>query len=231
MHAVLLIIVTGSESPQIVSVAQQSVQISGAVNVPFLHHQVLECDSSGREYTNVEHDITVRIPEGAVAEGTKLHIKLGVAMCGPFNFPGNTQPISPILWLCPLEADYELKKPYQVVLPHYLMDKAHNYSIQFTKANHNDTESDSMSYTFLALEVDVKLASIESQGYGIAEIDHFCYLCLTVKNKPAITTDIGYCLTTVECTSQSQQSVFFCVSYFLPTCLQVRDNYMLCFMS
>ena len=52
-------------------------------NVPFLDHLMLEVDCNGREYTNVDHDITLRIPEGAVAEGEKVHFEVGVAMYGP----------------------------------------------------------------------------------------------------------------------------------------------------
>ena len=90
-------------------------------NVPFLNHQLLECNCNGREYTNVGYNITLRIwPEGAVAEGEKVHFEVGVATYGPFIFPENTQPIPPILWLCLLEQDVELKKLFQVVLPHYL---------------------------------------------------------------------------------------------------------------
>ena len=91
-------------------------------HVPFLDHQILEVDSAGREYTNVDHDFTLRIPEGAVAEGEKVHLEVGVAMYGPFTFPDNTQPISPILWLCILEEDIELKKSFQVVLPTTSLD-------------------------------------------------------------------------------------------------------------
>ena len=61
-------------------------------------------------YTITEHDITLRIPEGAVAIGKFSHLEMGAAMYGPFTFPENTQPISPILWLCPLEEDAQLEK-------------------------------------------------------------------------------------------------------------------------
>ena len=44
-------------------------------HVPFFDHQILEVDCAGREYTNVDHDITLRIPEGAVAEGEKIHFE------------------------------------------------------------------------------------------------------------------------------------------------------------
>ena len=47
--------------------------------IPFLHHQVLECDSSGREFNIIKHDIAVEIPKGAVSEGEKLCLEVGVA--------------------------------------------------------------------------------------------------------------------------------------------------------
>ena len=84
----------------------------------FIHHEQLECDHNGCNYTIEGHDITVRIPEGAVAEGEKIHFEVGVAMYGPFIFPDNTQPISPILWLRQLEGGTQLKRCYQLVLPH-----------------------------------------------------------------------------------------------------------------
>ena len=99
-------------------VHHQSTYFSAAqktANFPFLEHHILECDCNGHEYTNVEHDITLRIPEGAVAKGEKVHFEMGVTMYGSFIFPENTQPISPILWLCLLEEDTELKKPFQII--------------------------------------------------------------------------------------------------------------------
>ena len=61
-------------------------------HVPFLDHQMLEIDCAGQEYTNniIDHDITLKIPEGAVAKGEKIHFEVGVAMYGPFIFPENT---------------------------------------------------------------------------------------------------------------------------------------------
>ena len=51
-------------------------------HVPFLDHQILEVDCAEREYiyTNVNHDITLGIPEGTVAEGEKIHFE--VYRCG-----------------------------------------------------------------------------------------------------------------------------------------------------
>ena len=84
---------------------------------------MLEVDCKGREYTNVDHDITLRIPEGAVAEGEKVHFEVGVTMYGPLIFPENTQPISPILWLYASE-DVRMNELYVSIdsssLPHWI---------------------------------------------------------------------------------------------------------------
>ena len=86
--------------------------------IHFLHHEQLDCDHSGLDYVIENHDITLRIPEGAVAEGEMVHFEVGVAMHGPFCRPENTQPISPILWLCHLEDEVKLNKSLELILPH-----------------------------------------------------------------------------------------------------------------
>ena len=189
---------------------------------------MLECDFSGREYTNVDHDITLRIPEGAVAEGEKVHFEIAVAMYGPFIFPEGTKVISPILWLCLLEEAATLRKPVEIVLPHYLSQTGDvdQYGIGFLKANHSDYEmndSCQISYNFRPLVTDKMLVYRENQGYGIILTDHFCYVCLTAPDRPVITENTNYCLARV-CTSnnsESLQQVIFCTLYHLPTCITV----------
>ena len=112
------------------------------VHVPFLHHQLLKCDCNGWEYTIQEHDITLRIPEGAVSKGEEIHFEIGVAMHGPFTFPENMRPVSPVIWLCILEEGVDLKKPFQLILPHFLTglskERLQFHQIRFAKANHKD---------------------------------------------------------------------------------------------
>ena len=198
--------------------------------VPFLDHQILEIDCAGREYTNVDHDITLRIPEGAVAEGEKIHFEVGVAMYGPFTFPENTQPISPILWLCILEEDIELKKPFQVVLPHYLIglskERIQYHHVRFSKANHcNYTFVDNqMTYRFEPYS-DAKphLATSGYRNYGVLISKHCCFYCIEAKETPELAMDAGYCLIQIESSLSLQRNeIFFVGIYFLDTCLKVK---------
>ena len=96
-------------------VHQQSTYFSEAesrAKISFDAHKLLECDCNGLEYTDDVHDITFRVPKGAVNVDQKIHFEVAVAMHGPFKFPENTQPISPIVWLCLLEENTELLKPF-----------------------------------------------------------------------------------------------------------------------
>ena len=189
---------------------------------------MLECDCNGREYTNVDHDITLRIPKGAVAEGEKVHLEVAVTMYGPFNFPEDTKLISPILWLCLLEEAAKLRKPLEIVLPHYLIGDIHKHGIGFLKANHSDYEmndSCQIFYNFRPLVTDKILVCREGQGYGITVTDHFCYFCLVAQDRESnIKENTNYCLTRViSHSSESLQEIIFCASYHLPTCIKVHE--------
>ena len=200
-------------------------------NVPFLDHQMLECDCNGREYTNVDHDITLKIPEGAVAEGEKVHFEVGVAMYGPFIFPENTQSISPILWLCLLEEDAQLKKPFQVILPHYLTElskeRMEHHQVGFAKANHDYTfVGNQMSYKFKSCDIKPLFASSGYKSYGVLISKHCCFYCLEANVTPELAMEAGYCLVQIEsCIAPQRNEVLFSAIYFLNTCLRVRTSY------
>ena len=189
---------------------------------------MLECDCTGHEYTNVDHDITLRIPEGAVAEGEKVHFEVGVAMYGPFIFPENTQPISPILWLCLLEKDVELKKPFQVILPHYLTglsrERIEYHQVGFAKANHSNYTfmGTQMWYKFLHYDTKPLLVSSGYRNYGILVSKHCCFYCLKANETRELAMDAGYCLVRIEHSPTPKRDEFyFAAIYFLNTCLKV----------
>ena len=198
-------------------------------NVPFLGHWMLEVDCNGQEYTNVDHDITLRIPEGAVAEGEKIHFEVGVAMYGPFIFPENAQPVSPILWLCLLEEDTELKKPFQVILPHYLTglskERIEYHQVRFAKANHSNYTyvGNQMSYKFQTCDANPLFASSGYKSYGILTSKHCCFYCLEAKVSSELAMDAGYCLVRIEsCITPQRNEIVFSPIYFLDTCYSVR---------
>ena len=148
-----------------------------------------------------------------------MHFEVGVAMYGPFIFPENTQPISPILWLCLLEEDAELKKPFQVVLPHYLTglsrESIEQHQVGLIKANHNDMDNQ-MSYKFQHCDAKLGFASSGYRNYGVLRTKHCCFYCLQANQTPELAMDAGYCLVRIEYSPSPQwneihfSAIFFC---------------------
>ena len=192
-----------------------------------MHHTILECEHSGLKYTFEDYDITLNIPEGAVAENQKIHIEIAVTMYGPFAFPTNTQPISPIVWLCLLEKDAKLKKPFQLILPHFLTGltkgELRNHQVGFAKAIHHEctVEDGEMMYEFNPCKSKPLLASSGNKRYAVLKSDHCCFYCLQANKTPELVRDSGYCLTRIE-RSASRNEIYFVATYFLKTCIQVK---------
>ena len=197
--------------------------------VPFVHHQVLECGYDGMEHTIKEHDITLRIPEGAVTKGEKCHIEIGVAMYGPFVFPDNTRPISPILWICFLkDGSIALKQEFQIILPHFLIglskERLCYHQVGFAKANHKQkhiytSKTNRIVYGFKTCESQTLFASSGGKSYGVLLSNHCCFYCLEAQQSPELARDAGYCLARIE--SRLSLEIFFITSFFLKSCVQV----------
>lgn len=201
-------------------------QAERTAQVPFLHHHLFKCDNSGQVYTIEDHDITLRIPEGTVSKGDEVHFEIGVAMHGPFVFPENTRPVSPVVWLCILEEDYELKKPFQLILPHYLTglsrERLEFHQIESAKANHKENSfgNNQLRYTFNCCKSKTLLASSGCRGYGIIESTHCCFYCLEARQTRERVKEAGYCLARIQ--QPQNDSVCFTAVYFLNTCIKVR---------
>ena len=59
-----------------------------------------DCTSEGLQYVDEANDFSLEIPEGAIPEGERLTIDVGVALFGPFKFPEGLRPVSPVFWVC-----------------------------------------------------------------------------------------------------------------------------------
>ena len=192
--------------------------------VPFIEGiRSYSCDHHGA--TLSIHDITVTIPPGAIPDEVTAHIEMGVALYGPFKFPDNCQPVSPILWFCILE-DIELLLPLTYRLPHVIIDMS-EVNITFAKTNHL-TYQNSMKrdvFTFEPVCIGESDFARES-GYGYLSSKHCCFLCLSAEN---VTKDIalkkGYCLhILIENISPSSYRILLIFTYFLKTCFEVCHN-------
>ena len=217
-----------------ISQTMQYYKAKEIAQIPFMYHQILKCDRNEQLLTITEHDITLKIPEGAVADNDTFHLEVAVAMYAPimFGLSENIQPVSPVLWLCPLQTDTKLMKPFQIVLPHFLAglseDKAKQYSIGFAQASHDCSplhdDQNSICYNFKPCATQIEFTSTGCKSYGILTTQDCCLYCIKANKIPQIATDAKYCLVCIErLLTPSITELSFAAIYFLSTCFQVGD--------
>ena len=195
--------------------------------IPFLHHYILECGHTGVIYTFEDHDITLIVPEGALDKDQTVHFELDAAMYGPFIFPKNACPISPIVWLSLLEKDVKLKKSFQLILPHFLTEltkeELDHHRVGYAKAIHTIKDGE-IKYEFGPCNSELRFASCGNKSFAVLESDHCCFYCLEANKTSKLAMDAGYCLTQVErSVSHNKYEVSFVASYFLQTCIRVEQ--------
>lgn len=196
--------------------------------VPFLHHHLITCDCNAQNYTIDGHDITLRIPAGAVAEGETFHFEIGVTLYGPFSLPENTRPISPIVWLCLLEKDVQLKKPFKLIVPHFLTQMSEErlayHKVGFVKASHDEVSTDK-AYNFQDCITKPHFVSVGCRSYGVLISNHCCFYCLKANQTPDLARSAGYSLVRIESfLNPRRNTVEFCAIYLLETCLRVSKT-------
>ena len=189
-----------------------------------------DCTSEGRKFTDDVNDFSLEIPEGAIPEGERLTIDVGVALFGPFQFPEGLRPVSPVFWVCVRDnPNFQFSKPVTVTIPHFLNlendESIKSLGLTFLKASHNTDPEGVINF----LPTDGKIHFQPSSKFGVLQTNHFCSLCIACKDKPEVLTRTDFCMTSVIPTRAvsdgAKQHAFFFVTFNnLRTCLRKVDE-------
>jgi hypothetical protein len=212
------------------SISSYFLAANNIASVPFVGEvELITCDSRGGEYWNPNHDITIRIPPGAIPPGMAVQIEAAVTLYGPFQFRNSSFPVSPILWLCNQNV-IAFKKPIEIILPHFMNDTQKNV-INFAKADHKWYSVDEYGMKNYVFEpVDTAFVGIKEgpRNYGLLSINHCCFFCITADGSFGTDVDIalgaGYCFWCIEkplSPPQFRDTVLLCTTFFLSTCRTV----------
>lgn len=185
--------------------------------------------NEGKTITCLDHDITIKIPPGAIHSRDQAEIEVGVLLHGPFAFPDGIKPISPILWIC-AKPEIKLQKPVEITLPHVLSSLTEKeskiYSISFLKADHRAfvfKQGSSSKYFQFKSYGDTGSTFISNQGK--ISTDHFCFLCIGAESSRQLYQRASYCITRIDPkpwpAQNPETTIYFCISYFLTTCIKV----------
>ena len=202
-----------------------------AKGVPYLDQQLVKCDCNGYKLTNMEHDVSLNIPDSNIVEGRIISLEVAIAMYGPFTFPENTRPISPIVWFSVMDKDIEFNNPFQVVLPHFLSRLPENKAgidyVRFAKAERNCQDDQCYPHFKYCNERPQFSSGSGTRNYGILDTnDHDCFFCLCAPQTSKLNEEATYHLVRIEMPiSPWKYEIHFCVVYSLDTYLRVRIMY------
>ena len=196
--------------------------------LPFIKPvKVLQVSSKGKQYHDISLGLCINIPEGAVPEGCLLQLEVGMCLHGPFKFPDNQYPISPILMLCP-QTDIKLNRSIKVTLPHVMTNESvGTLGIQVIKADHAGLIfGDTCSFDHIFGDSSHLAHIKDGKGYITFSLQHFCFVALRTASTCGEAERAGYCL----CPLFSSQSnillpnnftFYLCVTYFMDACFEV----------
>lgn len=179
------------------------------------------CDSKGGVYIQGYHSVYLEIPQGAIPDGQPpVAIEMGIVREGPFEFPPNVKPVSPVIWFCTKE--FEFTRQLKITLPHFIGSKEENRHLAFFKASHiPETSGGTFSFKAIPDSDSVVFGSCQ----GTLCTTHSCFLCICHNKSERVLANANYCLfSAIPKHSHIESNDFdmhFCVSYFLPTCVEV----------
>ena len=191
--------------------------------IPFVEPiQVLQCEDSGGTFTSKPHEVGLYIPEGAVDPNFSLNLEFGVTLHGPFVFAKDAKmkPVSPIVWLS-VQEELPFNRHIELTLPHPIDCSEDPSILAFYKA-----QKKGRKYLFQRMR---------NPGFGIdrgigkvqTKLSKGPYLiCIAARATQDLVNKTNYCIIKAmpKSTDEPLWKVQFCVSFFLPTCIEVRNS-------
>ena len=154
-----------------------------------------DCTSDGRSYYDEHNDFRLEIPQGAIPEGERVTIDIGVALYGPYQYPKGLRPVSPVFWVCVRDREnFRFLKPVKITIEHCLsLDRdtdTHSLGFTFLKAGH--TLNSAGMYELHSADGAQDFQS--DLSHGTLTTDHFCFLCISGKDDHETAKRNGYYL-------------------------------------
>ena len=184
-----------------------------------------ECTSMGVKHFDESNGFSLEIPKGAIPEGERITIDIGVALYGPFQYPEGLRPVSPVFWLCVRDRNFfSFLKPVTVTISHFLHLESHDdiesLGLTFLKGDH-EMNSQQM-YQFQQAEGDVRLEPLKE--HGVLQTTRICllYMCISSKISEKFIQKASFCLYSAippVISPMVPANVYFFVTFLLQTCI------------
>ena len=187
-----------------------------------------DCTSDRRSYDDEYNDFHLEIPEGAIPEGERITIDIGVALYGPYQYPKGLRPVSPVFWVCVRDqTNFRFSKLVTVTIPHCLnlenTEDVESLGMTFLKGNHEIDRK--RNYKLKQYNDSLRRENVSStfepgKKCGVLLTYHFCMLCIGCDDKKFY-ENAQFCLTSyipnsLKCPGHT--SIIFFITFLLNTC-------------
>lgn len=150
-------------------------------------------------------------------------LEFGVAIAGPFTYPDNIMPVSPILWvqlLCNSDQG-ELKKPMEITIPHAVNCNEGSSLLHFMcakKQKQQVTFQRRHKHAMISTNKATLLSKLSKQQY---------FFCIGGKCCREIIARTQYCIIHVSPKQSIEKlwKVHFFITYALPACNEVSSQH------
>ena len=191
--------------------------------------EVIACDDSGGSYSSESHNIQLRIPEGAISAASlavSTNLEFAATLQGPFEFPADVKPVSPIVWFS-TQVGIQFAKSVELTLPHFAN---RSEPLAFYAA---DTRKLRGKFQFQRLRAREK-GITERDGTLKTKLSanqsrFVCIACMGSKPIKEVINRAKYYIVKAapKTIDTSQWKVFYCIVLSLPTCIEVCLNTLL----
>ena len=208
-------------------VVKKYFHFADALELSFLQPiEVITLTSEGKVIMNDKEGISIHVPDGAIPVGKRLSTEVGSAMYGKLSFPEGMHPVSSILWICPQE-EMDLLKPFKITLPHTVKYEEGVTDLVFLKACHKEfsgvSKLTTMTFKFEEMNHHERFEFNEVNGSVFTK--QFCCICIAQKVPQPGTKRYLLFHAQPRNRKSSKFSIEYCITYTLPTCVEVRKDY------
>ena len=183
----------------------------------------IKCDGKGGEYEHSTHRISFCIPPGAVKEGSTATLTFGVATVGPFKYPDNTTPVSPVLWVQVGFSDGQggFTKAIKIRLPHAVTGGDGVKHLTFVCCS-------KLLDTVVFERAHKKSVIGPNEGVFQTKLSkkNYCF-CISSKTFHELIANMQYCVvkvTPMKLNPSNMWRIYFFITYALPTCIAVSKT-------
>ena len=162
-------------------------------------------DHNGGVLIIEDHDVTITVPELAVAKGDKVEVQAAAGLIGPYKIPSDCSPVSVFVWM---GANYMFKKPVRIRIPHCasITDSNDAFGMVVLTADKRDLVLNENGDVVLQMHESVYDYLYEvHDDYCDYYTNHFCSKCLARR------LCFSKLLRGISYHNRTKIAVFFCV--------------------